>query len=155
MNKLLVGSAVVAAMLFSGCSLFKDVNLKEDQSTSSEEVVSKVEGVVLDKVYFDFDRFDLRGDMFDVVRTNAALITTKAKSASIVLEGNSDEWGSDEYNQALGLKRAKAVKDALVDQGLDADKITIKSFGESNLVCTEKTPECDALNRRVEFKVIQ
>ncbi len=70
---------------------------------------------------------------------------------ALKIEGNCDEWGSDEYNFALGLKRAKSAKDALVEEGLDASKITTVSLGESNPKCTAKTEECWQQNRRVEF----
>ena len=72
----------------------------------------------------------------------------------IKLEGNCDEWGSDEYNYALGLRRANAVKAAMTAQGVSADRITMVSYGESNPVCTDKTKECWAHNRRVDFKLL-
>ena len=71
----------------------------------------------------------------------------------IKVEGNCDEWGSDEYNYALGLKRANVVKDALVADGVNPNRLSVVSYGESNLVCSEKSKSCDAQNRRDEFKV--
>ena len=76
------------------------------------------------------------------------------KYLDIKVEGNCDEWGTDEYNYALGLKRAKSAKDALVRNGVSADRIAVVSFGESNPVCTDKTKACDAQNRRADFKVL-
>jgi len=75
------------------------------------------------------------------------------KGKSIKVEGNCDEFGSDEYNFALGLKRANAVKAALVNGGVNADTISMTSLGESNPICLEKTQECWAKNRRVDFKL--
>ena len=72
----------------------------------------------------------------------------------ITIEGNCDEWGSDEYNFALGLKRTKAAKDSLVAEGVDATRISMVSYGESNPVCVEKTQECWAKNRRDDFKLL-
>lgn len=100
-------------------------------------------------VYFDYDKFDIREDMMASVKGNAALL----KNKTFKLEGNCDEFGSDEYNFALGLKRANAVKTALVDNGANADSITMVSLGEGNPACTEKTQECWAKNRRVEVKL--
>lgn len=100
-------------------------------------------------ILFDYDKFDIREDMQDAMAKNALLIKGKA----IKLEGNCDEFGSDEYNFALGLKRANAVKAALVNSGENADSISMVSFGESNPVCLEKTQECWAKNRRVDFKL--
>lgn len=100
-------------------------------------------------ILFDYDKFDIRGDMQEPMKNNTALL----KGKSVKLEGNCDEFGSDEYNYALGLKRANAVKAALVNDGMNPDSITMVSFGESNPVCLEKTPECWQQNRRVEFKL--
>ena len=78
----------------------------------------------------------------------------KSKYFNIILEGNCDEWGSDEYNFALGLKRAEAVKKAIVAEGVDASRVSMVSFGESSPTCTDKTKECWAQNRRVDFKLL-
>ena len=88
-----------------------------------------------------------------VVSAGANLLKGQATSAKITVEGHCDEWGTDEYNQALGLRRANSVKRALTTLGIDSKQIAVKSFGESAPVCTDKTPECDAQNRRAEIKV--
>jgi len=100
-------------------------------------------------ILFDYDKFDIREDMQESMTKNTLLV----KGKSIKLEGNCDEFGSDEYNFALGLKRANAVKTVLVNGGANADSITMVSLGESNPVCLEKTQECWAKNRRVDFKL--
>jgi peptidoglycan-associated lipoprotein len=100
-------------------------------------------------VYFDYDKFDVREDMMAAVKGNAGLL----KGKTFKLEGNCDEFGSDEYNFALGLKRANAVKIALVNEGIATDAISMVSLGEGNPSCTEKTQECWAKNRRVEVKL--
>jgi peptidoglycan-associated lipoprotein len=100
-------------------------------------------------ILFDYDKFNIREDMQEAMTKNTLLVKGKA----IKLEGNCDEFGSDEYNFALGLKRANSVKAVLVNSGVSADAITMVSFGESNPVCLEKTQECWAKNRRVDFKL--
>ncbi|MBT0878915.1 MULTISPECIES: OmpA family protein [unclassified Campylobacter] len=125
-----------------------NVDVKEDINTKLERINNS-----LGKVYFDFDKYDIRSDMYGVVSNNASLLNQDGKDLNIVVEGNCDEWGSEEYNQALGLKRAKAVKDGLESQGVSSSRITIKSYGENNPVCNDKTKECDAQNRRAETKV--
>ena len=100
-------------------------------------------------ILFDYDKFDIRADMQETMTKNIMLL----KGKTIKLEGNCDEFGSDEYNYALGLKRANAVKAALVNGGVSADAISMTSLGESNPVCLEKTQECWAKNRRVDFKL--
>ncbi len=103
----------------------------------------------LEPVYFEFDKYTLNDEELDKATDNARVI--KAQNISIRLEGNCDEWGSDEYNFALGLKRAKSVKEVLIASGISRDKITLKSNGEANPVCTEHNEACWKKNRRVDF----
>ncbi|MFZ2891286.1 OmpA family protein, partial [Sulfuricurvum sp.] len=70
-------------------------------------------------ILFDYDKFDIRENMQEAMTKNALLV----KEKTIKLEGNCDEFGSDEYNFALGLKRATAVKAVLVNRGINADSI--------------------------------
>ncbi len=106
-------------------------------------------------IHFDFDKYNIREDQKPLVEEDANIINSdEAKGFSVKLEGNTDEWGTDEYNYALGLRRAKSVKSALITLGVDANRLMIISYGESNPVCTEHTKECWAKNRRVEFKYL-
>lgn len=100
-------------------------------------------------ILFDFDKYDIREDMQGTLKGNSALV----KGKTFKLEGNCDEFGSDEYNFALGLKRANTVKSALVAEGINADSISMVSLGEGNPACLEKTEACWAKNRRVDFKL--
>jgi len=104
-------------------------------------------------IYFNFGDYSISSDMQSAIARNI----TVAGSAShkIKIEGNCDEFGTDEYNYALGLKRAKAVKDTLVSQGVNGSKIVIVSFGESNPVCTSATDSCYSKNRRVDLRLIK
>lgn len=101
-------------------------------------------------IYFDFDRYDIRPDMREYVRANADFIKER-QIASLVLQGNTDEVGSDEYNMALGHKRAIAVRDALVVYGLPQGMFSTISYGTHNPVCLEHTKACHAKNRRTEI----
>jgi len=106
-------------------------------------------------IYFDFDKFNIRPDQEANLDEDAKLFVSEAaKDLTIKIEGNCDEWGTDEYNYALGLKRAKSVRDALVLKGIDPSRMVMVSYGESNPVCTEHTKECWAQNRRVEFQLL-
>lgn len=170
MKKFILVSATVAAIVFSGCAQKSpEVSTEEATTTTTEtpasqEVVSSTDKAIdtsveavkeLTTVYFDFDKFNIRSDMKEVINTDAEILTNDvAKDVSLKLEGNCDEWGTDEYNYALGLKRAKAVKDALKAKGVDTSKISIVSNGKSNPVCTERSKSCDAQNRRVDFKLL-
>ena len=105
-------------------------------------------------VNFDFDQYVIRADMKPRIVENSTLANGPASSYMIKLEGNCDEWGSDEYNYALGLRRASAVKEEMVAEGVAAERITMVSYGESNPVCSDKTQECWAQNRRVDVKLL-
>ncbi len=120
---------------------------------NAEQTLSSLEAKLL-SITFDFDKFNIKAEMEDKVKANAMLANAAASAYNVKLEGNCDEWGSDEYNYALGLKRAKAAKDAMVAEGVDAARITMVSFGESNPTCTEQTQACWAENRRVDFKLL-
>jgi len=109
----------------------------------------------LTPIYFDFDKYNIRADMKPVVEKSITILDgDKAQKLSIKVEGNADEWGTDEYNYALGLRRAKTVKDELAAQGVSTDRMMIISYGESNPVCTEHNKACWAKNRRVDFKLL-
>ncbi|MFV0482108.1 MAG: peptidoglycan-associated lipoprotein Pal [Campylobacteraceae bacterium] len=133
----------------------------DKESVSSEELASRLAKLIAQieqnsqKIYFDFDQFSIRPDMQAVIAENAKLFNlVDAQALTIKVEGNCDEWGTDEYNYALGLKRAKSVKDALIAQGVSENRVTIVSYGESNPTCTSQTKECWDKNRRAEFKLL-
>ena len=108
----------------------------------------------LTSIYFNFDQFGIRADMQDKISISSSVANNAASNFTVKLEGNCDEWGSDEYNFALGLKRANAVKKAIVAQGVDPVRVTMVSYGESNPTCSDKTDSCWAENRRVDFKLL-
>ena len=105
-------------------------------------------------IYFGFGDYGISGTMENHMSTNANVISN-AGTGRIKIEGNCDEFGTDEYNYALGLKRAKAVKDAAVAQGIPASKMVIISYGESNPVCSNPTDGCYAQNRRVDLRIVK
>ena len=71
----------------------------------------------------------------------------------MLIEGHCDERGTNEYNLALGERRAKAAMNYLVSQGVQANRITIISYGEERPACTERSESCWAKNRRAQFLV--
>ena len=173
MRRVVVSSVFAALLVLSGCSdkepqveavdnaaassnagSSEGLSGKSLGSSESEsEIIARLEKE-FSSVYFDFDKFNIRADMQANVSKDASVAKSQASKYAIKLEGNCDEWGSDEYNFALGLKRANTVKNALVAEGIDTNRISMVSLGEGNPTCTDKTKECWAQNRRVEFKLL-
>ncbi len=102
-------------------------------------------------IYFSSDHYDIEPDQMRRLMSDLPKIRNLASEGKIRIEGNCDEMGTDEYNHALGLKRAKAVQSVLVSNGIPASKISVVSYGESNPVCTGHSAPCHAKNRRVEI----
>jgi peptidoglycan-associated lipoprotein len=113
-----------------------------------------VESAALRDVYFDFDRYDVRSGDKGTLDENARWLKTN-QGALLLIEGHADERGTNEYNLALGERRAKATRDYLVSVGIDAGRITVISYGEERPTCTEKAEGCWAKNRRAHFLVKQ
>jgi len=106
----------------------------------------------LKEVYFDFDKYDIRPEDAKTLDANATWLKSNADNL-LLIEGHCDERGTNEYNLALGERRAKATMNYLVSQGIQANRITIISYGEERPVCNEKTEACWAKNRRANFLV--
>ncbi len=112
-----------------------------------------VEAVVLDlqTVYFDFDKANIRADARPVLRSNGDQLRTSG--AAVRLEGNTDERGSEEYNLALGERRAMSVKQYLENLGVPASQMRTVSFGEAKPAVAGHSEEAWRYNRRVDFQV--
>ncbi len=104
-------------------------------------------------IHFEFDRYDLTPEARDIMAANARAMADRG-AAVIRVEGHCDERGTDEYNMALGEKRANAARDYLVNYGIDPSKISIISYGESKPADFGHNEEAWGKNRRSDFKVI-
>jgi peptidoglycan-associated lipoprotein len=111
------------------------------------------EGGILGDVRFSYDSYDLDSAARDVLARNIDWLQQNPR-AKVELEGHCDSRGTIEYNLALGAKRAKAVKDHLVTQGIAADRLSTISYGEELPLCQEETESCWARNRRVHSVVL-
>jgi len=103
----------------------------------------------LKDIYFDFDKYDIRPGDAKILDSNATWL--KGNNNLVLIEGHCDERGTNEYNLALGERRAKATMNYLVSQGVQAGRITIISYGEERPICTEHNEACWAKNRRAHF----
>jgi peptidoglycan-associated lipoprotein len=106
----------------------------------------------LKPIYFDFDKYDIRPADAKVLDANAAWLKSNAQQL-VLIEGHCDERGTNEYNLALGERRAKSTMNYLVSQGVQASRITIISYGEERPVCAQHNEECWSKNRRAQFLV--
>jgi peptidoglycan-associated lipoprotein len=105
----------------------------------------------LKDVFFDFDKYDIRPNDAKTLDSNATWL--KSNNNLVLIEGHCDERGTNEYNLALGERRAKATMNYLVAQGVQANRITIISYGKERPTCTEHSEACWAQNRRAHFLV--
>jgi len=101
-------------------------------------------------IFFDFDKSDIRADQRGSVQADAQFLTQHTNVAFTV-EGHCDERGSIEYNIALGVRRANAVKEALTTAGVSADRIHTISHGKEKPLCTDSNESCWQQNRRGHF----
>src|SRR5262245_51459943 len=103
-------------------------------------------------IYFDFDKYDIRSVDQKTLDANAAWLKSNAR-ALLLIEGHCDERGTPEYNLALGERRAQAAMSYLVALGIQANRISIVSYGSQQPVCQERSEACWAKNRRAHFLV--
>jgi len=110
-----------------------------------------VESAALKDIRFDFDKYDIRPMDAKILEENARWL--KANPGLVLIEGHADERGTNEYNLALGEKRAKATRDYLVTLGVEANRITLISYGEERPFCADHNEGCWSQNRRSHFLI--
>ena len=108
----------------------------------------------LGTIHFDYDKYFIREDAKPVLEINATWLK-KFRSAKILIEGHCDERGTEEYNLALGEKRAKSTQDYLISLGISADRIRIISYGKSQPLDPGHNEDAWQRNRRAQFLVIE
>lgn len=173
----------VVAMMAAGCAkeevIKKDEPVVEQQTVKQQEPVKPVEvakqeepkqeapkqeeataakaseAVALEAVYFDFDKSDLRKDARDALSKNAEELLKKVTDAKVQIEGHCDERGSDEYNLALGDRRAKSVAKYLINLGVKADRISTISYGKEKPAVQGNDDAAWSKNRRAEFVIVK
>lgn len=126
---------------------------KQEPAPVVEEKPAIESGTIIASIYFDFDKYEIKES--DQETLDEIVQKAKENHMQVLLEGNTDEFGSSEYNQALGVKRTLSVKNALVIKGVEKDMIKTISFGETKPKCTQKTRECYKENRRVDVKLVK
>ena len=106
----------------------------------------------LQDIHFKFDRYDLDEDSRSTLRENAGYL--KANSSAVIeIQGHCDERGTNNYNVALGERRAHSTKMYLVSQGVSARRVHTISYGEERPFCFDSNAACWQKNRRAHFRI--
>ena len=109
------------------------------------------DNVIVD-VLFDFDRYTIKAESKLTLEKNAKILK-EHDGAMITIEGHCDERGTDDYNIALGERRADSVKRYLTKLGISSGRMNIISYGEERPFCDDSNDDCWRQNRRAHFKV--
>ena len=108
----------------------------------------------LEDALFDYDKSTIRTDATTALQDDTRVIRDilhDYPNQQLVIEGHADERGSEEYNMALGDRRARAAEEFLVTMGVASNQLSVISFGKDRPVCTDKTEECYQRNRRAHL----
>jgi peptidoglycan-associated lipoprotein len=111
------------------------------------------EALAADAVYFDFDSASIRPSEQSKVSAVASALNSDS-SAKLLIEGNCDERGTEEYNRSLGERRALAAREALAGMGVNPARVATRSYGEDRPAETDHTPAAWAKNRRDQFVLL-
>lgn len=171
-------SLVVALLVSTGCSKTvlenqsaSDQNTPAAEDTSSSGTMaesdttsqntavqasdagSDTSGDIQAAVYFDFDSAMLDAEDQSLLQMKAQWLKDNPGVSSVLVEGHCDERGTDAYNMALGARRATAVKDYLVDMGVEMNKLDTQSYGEEKPAIMGHDESAWAKNRRANFVI--
>ncbi len=130
------------------------IETAEIKEPTAAELTEQERMEILRDIHFDFDRYDIRDEDKPVLKKIADWLINK-DNVKLVIEGHCDERGTNEYNLALGDKRARATKDYLISLGVPEDRLQTVSYGEERPLCTEHDESCWWKNRRSHFVVIE
>jgi len=153
---------LVLGLGLAGCQSSGSTDTDSSSATGSEFDQGPLEGdtsgemtaeSLLGTVYFDFDRSNIREDAKPTLRANATAIQDHKDWGTVTVEGHCDERGSEEYNLALGERRANGVKRYLADLGVSSSRMRTVSFGEAKPSVMGHDESAWRYNRRSEFKV--
>ncbi len=173
-NRHTSGAVVAAAILavfaaLSGCSSKKSTTEtgKETLGTTGNEGVGETSlekmqkgtlggavGGPLSDIHFDYDEFTIKPQDSQILKANASWLSGHP-GTRVQVEGHCDSRGSEEYNIALGAKRAQAAKEYLTTLGVSGDRVSTISYGKELPLCSEETESCWSRNRRDHFVVNQ
>ncbi len=139
------------------CPLEAEVyNDFEDEDGCPDETLAKVEQgkiVIMQKIFFDTGKATIKPESFVVLQAVRGIMKTNPQIKRVAIEGHTDDVGNDKRNKKLSDDRAKSVMQWLVDNGIDALRLSAEGFGEERPAVEGKTKEAREANRRVEFVI--
>lgn len=124
---------------------------EQEEIEKDQKVDQEIKQQLQKRIHFAFDSYDLRSEAREILREKAELLQDN-QDLQMVIEGHCDERGTAEYNLALGERRARAAYEFLVLLGVDADRLSIISYGEERPLEEGSSEEAWAKNRRAEFR---
>ena len=127
-------------------------NARREEEARRAAAVAEARSALTEMVFFDYDQAEIRADMQDVMGRKAAALRANP-NVTLRIEGHADERGSVEYNLALSLRRANAVREYLTGAGFDAARFAVAAFGEERPLESGQTEDAYARNRRAEFQI--
>ena len=131
----------------------EDVNFDPINIDIYLEPITEGIKTTLNNIFFEFDKYELKAKSITELQEINRFLSDNS-TLKIEISGHTDNKGDDQYNNELSLKRAKAVYDYLMDLGIDGNRMSYKGYGANEPVASNETEEGQALNRRIEFKVI-
>ena len=123
---------------------------REEAAMMAEE--ARMRAFVEENIHFDFDKYDLKPKAMMILDEKAAYLREHPE-VRVLVEGHCDDRGTNEYNLALGDRRANSAKNYLVRSGVAESRITTISYGEEQPLCMEQTESCWWRNRRDQFQI--
>lgn len=168
MRKVLLSVLIVFILMVFAVGCTKQVKPGEEAASPQESVViteqiypmeapealtpAEKSIVEFKDVLFNYDKYDIRPDGRAVLDAVAPWLK-KNNSVKILIEGHCDERGTNEYNLALGEKRAKAAKNYLISKGINSKRIRTITYGEEKPTCLAHNESCWQRNRRAHFVI--
>lgn len=152
-----VATTLAMSLTLTSCSSKKKGMTGASGTLDSTYTDSRKGGVglgLLDRIYFDFDRSELTSDAKETLQKNAEAMKGSAKMR-VLVEGHCDERGTNEYNIALGERRARTALDYMVANGISRSRLEVKSWGEERPLDDGRDDSAYARNRRGEFVILE
>ena len=142
-------TVILSASMFAACSSSKSGKTSPDDV--NDNIPAAQAGSELGDVYYDFDSSSLSSSAQDTLKANAKWLVSNSKGAQV--EGHCDERGTNEYNLALGERRARSAYDYLKTVGVAKDKLSTISYGEELPLDNGHDEAAWSKNRRAHFAV--